>query len=378
MKAMFAITAFAIFLGASGTLAAQQPALSEVDPIRCWWQSSAGAITIGEAFTISLTCAVLETESVQVVPDESRLGVAAVQLAPFEIIGGDHPPDSRAGSRRFLQYHYSLRTLDRDMIGHDVKISPLNLSYRVHSRVGADAALEGRDLTYILPAIPLRVLSLVPAEAPDIRDGGDANLGAVDALRFRAGLFEILAGAFALLAVIVAVLAVMPLARGATQVAADDHSRMPDRLVLNRAAAELLEVQSVTAHDGWSDALAVRALAALRLVAAAAIGHVVSQKVVPAGGPLPEGRLLVQRGWPNALQVAVSSSVTADDVDRALAVLPASATETARQERVELREGLRLFTAAVYAQTPVRDMVLLDGGIKHGLAMAHQLGRGRR
>ena len=375
MRIMAAVSTLLVMLGTSVTMAARQPATTEVDPIRCWWQSSAGAITIGEAFSVSLTCAVLETESVQVVADETRLGVAAVQLAPFEIVGGDHPPDSRAGARRFFQYHYSLRTLDRDMIGHDVKIPQLNLSYRVHSRVGADAALEGRDLTYILPPISLRVLSLVPAEAPDIRDGGEASLGAVDALRFRAGLFQILAGTFALLAAVAAVLAMMPIVRGARQVAAHDRSRLPDRLVLNRAAAELTDVQSVTARDGWSEPLVVRALAALRLVAAAAIGHAVSQKVVPPAGISPEGRLLVQRGWPNALQAAVASSVTPDDVDRAIAALPASATVTSRQELADLREGLRAFNAAVYPQTPVRDVVLLDNALKHGLAMSHQLAR---
>ena len=379
MRPIVAASALLVLLVTPRVGAGQQPAMSEVEPIRCWWQSSAGAVTIGEAFEVSLTCAVLETESVQVVPDESRLVVAAVQLAPFEIIGGDHPPDSRTGSQRFLQYHYSLRSLDRDMIGHDVKIPQLNISYRVHSRVGADAALEGRDLTYILPAIPLRVLSLVPLEAPDIRDGGDASLGSVDALRYRARLFEILAAALALLAAIVGVLALMPLARSARPMAADDTSLMPDRLVLQRAAAELTDVQSAAAHDGWTDALAMRALSALRLVAAPAIGHAVSQKVASAGASVPDGRLLVERGWPKALRVCVSSSVTADDVDRALAALPQintdttltpSATVTSRQQLVELRDGLRMLTAAVYPQSPVRDQRLLADAVKHGRAMA--------
>ena len=86
-----------------GQDAAPPAATRQVDPIRCWWQSSAGAITTGEVFSLALTCAALDTEAVQVVPDESRLGVASVQLAPFEILGGDHPPDSHVGSRRFFQ-----------------------------------------------------------------------------------------------------------------------------------------------------------------------------------------------------------------------------------------------------------------------------------
>ena len=48
----------------------------ETDPIRCWWRTSAGAVRIGEPFTLTLTCAVLDDEAVQVVPDESRLSAA--------------------------------------------------------------------------------------------------------------------------------------------------------------------------------------------------------------------------------------------------------------------------------------------------------------
>ena len=70
-------------------------------------------------------------------PDESRLTVAAMQLAPFEIVGGDHPPDLRAGDRRFFQYRYRLRLIDADVIGRDVKLPPLAIPYRVQSRVGA-------------------------------------------------------------------------------------------------------------------------------------------------------------------------------------------------------------------------------------------------
>jgi hypothetical protein len=68
-----------------------------VEPIRCWRQASSGAVTIGEPFRVVLTCAVFESADVQVVPDESRLNVASIQMAPFEIIGGAHPPDVGRG-----------------------------------------------------------------------------------------------------------------------------------------------------------------------------------------------------------------------------------------------------------------------------------------
>ena len=139
-----------------------------------------------------LTCAVYEADNAQVVPDESRLGVASIQMAPFEILGGAHPPDVRRGSRRFFQYDYQLRIISPDAIGHDVNIPPLAISYRIHSRVGAAATLEGRDLSYVMPMMPIKVLSLVPADAADIRDASEASLGAVDSLRFRSSLFRVL------------------------------------------------------------------------------------------------------------------------------------------------------------------------------------------
>ena len=186
-----------------------------VDPIRCWWQSSTGAVTIGEAFNVVLTCAVIETASMRVVADESRLGVASIQMAPFEILGGSHPADAHRLQRRFFQYHYQLRLISADAIGHDVNVPALSIPYRVHSRVGAAAALEGRDLTYLMPALPIKVLSLVPAEAADIRDGSDASLGAVESLRFRGSMFQILAIALGGIAAVMAVMALVPLARGA-------------------------------------------------------------------------------------------------------------------------------------------------------------------
>ena len=92
---------------------------------------------------------------------------------------------------------YQLRIISRDAIGHDVNIPPLPISYRIHSRVGAAATLEGRDLSYVMPMMPIKVLSLVPADAADIRDASEASLGAVDSLRFRSSLFRVLTLAFA-------------------------------------------------------------------------------------------------------------------------------------------------------------------------------------
>ena len=115
----------------------------EVDPIRCWWKTSSGAVRIGEVFTLTLTCAVLQNDAVQVVPDETRLGASVITMAPFEMVKGVHPADLYSGNRRFFQYAYDLRLINPDEIGKDVRIPDLLIHYHVNSRIAANAALQG-------------------------------------------------------------------------------------------------------------------------------------------------------------------------------------------------------------------------------------------
>jgi hypothetical protein len=347
--------------------------MTSVEPIRCWWQSSTGAITIGESFDVTLTCAVLDTAAVQVVPDESRLGVASIQVAPFEILGGSHPPDAHRGPRRFFQYRYSLRLINADSIGRDVNVPVLPIQYRVHSRMGANASLEGRDLTYLLPALPIKVLSLVPADAADIRDGTDASLGAVESLRFRTNLLEILALSLGAIAAVVALLALLPLTRRARTVGKADEGRLPDRIVLHHVAAELDDVKREAAIEGWSDAITARALAALRIVAACAIDRASSQKPLAPGAPVPEGRLAAAHGWPRPMRVSVSSPVTMDDVGRAGSKLADSVSMTRRHHLEGLQQGIAVLTAGLYRQAPVRDSQVLDEAVRHGASVARDL-----
>lgn len=340
------------------------------EPIRCWRQVSAGAVTIGESFTVVLTCAVYEGDNAQVVPDESRLGVASIQMAPFEILGGSHPPDVHRGTRRFFQYDYQLRVISPDLPGRDANIPPLTISYRIHSRVGAAATLEGRDLSYLLPMMPVKVLSLVPADAADIRDASEASLGAVDSLRFRSSLFRVLAITFAALASVMVVLALVPLARAKRVGPATERGRVPDRAVLGRVASELGEVQANSAREAWNDALVTRAVSLIRIVAAAAIGQQISQRPAIAGTP-QDGRLLVKHGTLRPVYAAVSSSVTAEDLSRSRD--NARFSTTRRQQLETLQAGLAAMTTALYRPGAGIDGVACDEAVRHAIAVAREL-----
>lgn len=345
------------------------------EPIRCWRQSSAGAVAIGETFSVVVTCAVYEADNAQVIPDESRLNVASIQMAPFEILGGSHPPDVRRGSRRFLQYDYQLRIIGPDAIGRDVNIPALAISYRIHSRVGAAATLEGRDLSYLLPMLPIKVLSMVPNDAADIRDGSAAGLAAVDSLRFRSSLFRVLALAFAALAAVMVVLALLPLARATTAVVGAERDRIPDHAVMNRVADELGELQKRVA-GGWTDEAAARALALTRLVAAAAIGRPISQKVSRGGDVVPEGRLLVQSGLFKSMRATVSSPATADDLARGLSQ-PNTFSPAQRLQLEGLQSAMLALANALYRKDPMRDSSTLDDAVRQAIGAARAIAQER-
>ena len=343
-----------------------------VDPIRCWRQSSTGAVTVGEQFTVVVTCAVFESEDAQVVPDESRLNVASIQMAPFEILGGSHPPDVRRGSRRFFQYDYQLRIISRDAIGHDVNVPALTISYRIHSRVGAAAKLEGRDLSYVLPAMPIKVLSMVPADAADIRDASEASLATVESLRSRSRMLEAIAIALGLFAGIMVMLALVPLVRRAGSTADVDRNVTPDRAILGAATSALSEVQSRAAREGWTEDAIVSALSSTRVVAALAISHPISQKPLPPGGAIPEGRLRVDHGVVRRAAATVSSAVTADDLLRMSG--PNGAVTPTRAQQIDgLRGSLATLTAAIYRRAPERDAASLDDAVRHAISVANEI-----
>jgi hypothetical protein len=244
-----------------------------------------------------------------------------------------------------------------------VNVPPVTIAYRVHSRVGAAAKLEGRDLSYLVPAMPIRVLSLVPADASDIRDSSGASLATVQALRTRSRTFRAVAYALAALAVAMAVLALVPLAGRARARGGRQQALVPDRVILEGAAATLADIQGRVARDGWDDETLAGALSAARLVAATAIHHPVSQRPFSANGNAPEGRLIVEYGFPRRTRATVSSAVTADDLGRALA--NGHGFTTTRVQQIEsIRAALSRLTAARYQRAPDREASALDDTIR--------------
>ena len=356
---------FSIAIMAAAAAGAQVPALPppdavtnvEVDPIRCWWRTSSGAVRIGEHFELWLTCATLESDAVQVVPDQSHLGVEVVAMAPFEVVGGSHPADLRSGQRRFFQYQYILRIINPDAIGKDVKIPDTVIHYKVNSRVAANTSLQGRDLTYVLPSEDVRVASMVPSDATDIRDSSGESFTIVESLGLRAGILEIIAITCVALGSLMILFVLVRLAGRARQRTPVDERTLSPRRVVGAAIRELASVQRDREQQGWNEVLAGRALAATRIAAACAIGRPVSQRITTSSAAEIEGRVVspaLLRGKPRTL----SSPVTPGDLKKRPSANPG------QQEVLdELRSALEAFSLAQYGrETPV-DQSALDAAL---------------
>jgi hypothetical protein len=155
----------------------------------------------GEQFQLTLTCAVLDTDKVKVVVDESSLAPSALHLVPFEIVRGQRFRDILNSPRRFFQYQYSMRVLGEDFFDKEVSLPRLQISYRVQNMLNSGSALAGREAQYSLRPVPIRVMSRVPGGTADIRDTTLDTFGDVDSRLFRSNVLVIGAGLALALAV---------------------------------------------------------------------------------------------------------------------------------------------------------------------------------
>ena len=353
----------------------QSPASNDsvTEPLRCWWQTSAGAVALGEPFEATITCAARESDPIRVVPDESRLQPTAIQLAPFEVVGGSHPADLRTGTHRFFQYHYAVRILSPDVIGRDARFPDIQLHYRVHDRVAGDN-VEGRDRVYLLPGQSVRVLSLVPAEAEDIRDSSNADFAAISRLRFRARglrLAAVLLGAMGL--IVLASVAMRALGQR-VPTSRPSITAVSPRSLLGHALTELKDVKRQSG-GGWTTDLVARAASAVRIAAAAGLGLHVAQHKHASGTLPPAGGLLCMRGLLRRHRFVVSSSVTATELEQRLQQLPASPSS---KEAVELlRRSLVTHTRSLYAAAAVLDASAHEAAINEAIAATQTLLRTR-
>ena len=243
-----------------------------IEAIRCWRRVGRNAVYVGERFDLLVTCSVAETPLARAVPDLAGLEPESLSVSPFEVLEGERYDDLVRGPRRFFQYRYRLRIIGEEYFGADVELPPLDVRYRIERSLDGESATAGRELTYVLPPEPVRVLALVPADGADIRELPGETFGDAEARLFRANLAALGAAVLALAALAAALAAGLGLyrRRGGTTAGA---AILPEWRVADGALDELAAVREAVGRDGWSTVAVGRAIAALRVAGAVALGQ---------------------------------------------------------------------------------------------------------
>lgn len=334
---------------------APRPGEVESDPIRCWWKADRGAIRVGERFTLVLTCGVIETTSIKVVPAVNQLEPGAVSLTPFEAVTGNRHEDVVVPPWRYIQFEYSMRLLSEGFFGQDVNVPPLTVTYNLQS--AGNVNTEGRDQTYVLPALPMRVLSILPRAAADIRDESGQTFANVESRRGRATVEIVVASiAFAF----AAVLAALALVQLAGRIRAHDPKvvrPLREATMLRGALNALQGARSAAAREGWTPELMGRATAALRVAGSIALGRRVAQLHVVNGQAERVGQIEVRPGLLRRKRVMLSAATTP------VALLAAIENVNGSKSRATLQpimDALQAFSVAVYGREREADTLALN------------------
>jgi hypothetical protein len=280
------------------------------EPLECWWRTTVSAIRVGEPFGLVLTCAAVQTDSLTVAVDRGRLDAKAIELPPFEVLSGRTAPDLRNGDRLFFQNEYTLRFVNDAFFNQDIPLPSLSVVYRLQTRAGAEsAATEGMEQRFTMPHGTLRVVSLVPAGAADIRDTSATTFADVYALGSRGRVVRVVGMSLTALGGLILLVGIVRTVAARSAAPSTRPALAGNSAILRGVVRELDNVERARDQDGWSGDLAARALAAGRIVAEIAVAGAVSQQAGDrrAAG---SGALLLKRRWPSSETVLVSASMT--------------------------------------------------------------------
>jgi hypothetical protein len=367
-----ATLAAAVFFATTGWAYPQgRPGESATDPIKCWWKTDRTAVRVGERFKLVLTCAVIESTATTVVPAVNQLEPGAIILTPFEAVSGIRREDVVVAPWRYLQYEYEMRLLSEGFFGQDIVIPSLTVTYNLQ---GPGGDTQGRDQSYLLPPLPMRVLSLVPRAGSDIRDASGQTFETVESRRFQADTAVVIAWiAFAF----AAVLAVLAITRATGRFRARDPKAvkppLPLPTVLRGCLRTLAQVRSEAAQTGWTPELAARALAALRVAGALALGRPLAQEFVGRDARERSGQLSIQTGMLGRKRAVLSAPTTAASIASRLQHAPPARAES-RVKLEQIADALHAFGTVTYGRAAHEpDASALNSALDNALAAIKRL-----
>jgi hypothetical protein len=332
-----------------------KPGEVQSDPIKCWWKADRTAVRVGERFGLVLTCAVIEAGPITVVPVLNQLEPGALSVTPFEVVSGARGDDVVTPPWRYVQFDYSVRLLSDGFFGQDVTVPGVTVTYNLQTAGGT----QGRDQTYVLPALPMRVLSLVPRSASDIRDASGQTFASIASRRFRSSLARVLAWVSFAFAGVLGIFAIVGAVGHFRSTSAAAVRKLPVPSVLGGCLDTINDVAADASRTGWSPGLARRAAAALRIAGAVALERPVAQDFVGRDAVEREGQVTVRKGWIRPRRVLLSASVTSKAISSHLGNGRQLRSNT-RARLESISEALGVFGAASYGRNGKPDSSALD------------------
>ena len=338
------------------------------DPVQCWWRPSTPAVRIGQPFSLLLTCAIGESAGQRVIVDQGKLSPEAIPLSPFEVVDGGDLVESTANDRRFFQRDYRVRVVTDSAFGQDVPIPAVVVTYRLETESATGGRNQGIERRHELPPLPIRVLSLVPADARDIREAPIATFADLDDAAFRASLVE--TGGLALIGIgAVGLVVALASAARTRRPKGSAPAGLTDHQVVRQLARELHAVRRAREQDSWSPALIARVLTILRVIASYVERREPSQRHVETGETVPDGAMMyVGR---DGTRIMISAAMTSTTLRHE--------TEAGEEkvDRAAVRNALESLTQAHYGAEPRIDATALDAALDTAAQAVDMLARQR-
>lgn len=295
---------------ATPSMALAEAATEEVPPLQCGWRTDRVAVRVGEPLTVTLTCAAAETDTASVMPDWDELQPDAVDLAPFEVLSGVRGADTQVASWRYSQFEYRLRLTGEEFFGLDVPLPPLEIPFSIAVGPRGGMVQMGRERRYVLPALPLKVLSLVPGPARDIEEVANYSFAAIERRQARASLLTLVGGGLLAAGGLCLLLFLASLWRALRAGRVRPAFQVPDWRIVMGCREALRRLASEAHREGWSESALDKAMPLLRTLGAVALGEHARQRVVERRDLPAQGEWLLRRWSIRRPFVAVSAAIT--------------------------------------------------------------------
>jgi hypothetical protein len=301
------LTLLLLLAGASAGADAE----AEVQPLQCWWRTDRLAVHVGEPLRLTLTCAAAETDAATVMPDWDQLQPDVVDLAPFEVVAGSRSEEVITPHWRYTQFEYTLRLTGEEFFGLDVPLPALEIAYSIAVGPRGGNVQMGRERTYVLPPLPMKILALVPARASDIEDVSAHSFASIERRRSQASMISLVGGGLLAAGFLYLLLFLGSAWRAMRTRRVKAAFRIADWRVVVGARAALGRLVSTAGNQGWTDARVGEALTILRVLGAVAVGMPVRQQIAARDRPARYGEWLLRRLSLRRPRVAISAPVTA-------------------------------------------------------------------